>query len=162
MITLLLMHSICYSHVAAVDIIFVIDGSDAMGKQNFITVLDFVLDIVNAFPISVEGVHVGLVIITDKAVMSFQLNLYTDKSTLNSVIRQTYYPGGKTDTGDAIAKAKYMFMESKREAAKVKYPMIIYILTLNIALAQSRLLQIIPYIIPEIQIVQSKNSICTM
>ena len=81
----------------------------------------FVRDIVNAFPVSVDGVHIGVVIISSEAKLSFHFGLYTDKSTIDSVITQIPFPGGSAATGAAILKAKTeLFQVSKREAAKVR------------------------------------------
>ena len=90
-----------------------------MGSENFPVALRFIRDIVSAFPISVDGVHVGMVLITTKPKVEFDLGVYTQKSTVNAVAMKTTYPGGKTETADAIAEAETLFEESGREAVKV-------------------------------------------
>jgi hypothetical protein len=106
--------------LAAVDLGFIIDGSANMGQANFKHALHFARDIVNAFPVSLNGVHIGLVLVSNEAKLSFRFNLYTSKSVVGAVILQTPYQGGNSATGAAISKAKTMlFDSSKREAAKV-------------------------------------------
>ena len=106
--------------LAAVDLGFIIDGSDTMGEENFKRALHFARDIVNAFPVSLDGVHIGLVVVSKEAELVFRFNLYTSKSIVGAVMLQTPYPGGSSATGAAISKAKTtLFDASKREAAKV-------------------------------------------
>jgi hypothetical protein len=106
--------------LAAVDLGFIIDDSDTMGHANFKRALHFARDIVNAFPVSVEGVHIGLVVVSNEAMLYFRFNLYTSKSIVGAVIMQAPYRGGTSATGAAITKAKTtLFDASKREAAKV-------------------------------------------
>ena len=91
-----------------------------MGQANFNRALHFARDIVNAFPVSAEGVHIGLVIVSNEAILYFRFNLYTSKSIVGAVILQAPYQGGSSATGAAITKAKTtLFDTSKREAAKV-------------------------------------------
>ena len=110
----------CYLSLAAVDLGFIIDGSDSMGEANFKRALRFSRDIVNAFPVSLDGVHIGLVVVSNEAILVFRFDLYTSKSVVDAVILQTPFRGGTSATGAAISKAKtFLFDASKREAAKV-------------------------------------------
>ena len=105
---------------AAIDLGFIIDGSDTMGEGNFKRALHFARDIVNAFPVSLEGVHVGLVVVSNEAMLIFRFSLYNSKSVVGAVMLQTPYRGGSSATGAAISKAKTtLFDASKREAVKV-------------------------------------------
>ena len=91
-----------------------------MGEGNFKRALQFCRDIVNAFPISRNGVRIGLVVVSNEAVLVFRFYLYTSKSIVGAVILQTPFQGGSSATGAAIFKAKtLLFDTSKREAAKV-------------------------------------------
>jgi hypothetical protein len=91
-----------------------------MGHANFKRALHFAREIVNAFPVSLDGVRIGLVIVSSDAVLYFRFNLYTSKSIVGAVILQAPYPGGSSATGAAITKTKTtLFDASKREAAKV-------------------------------------------
>lgn len=93
-----------------------------MGKQNFKLALFFVRNVVNAFPVSLDGFHVGVVLISTEAMLAFHFDLYTDKSTVGSVIVHMPFPGGSAATGAAIAKAETsLFEASKREAARVRH-----------------------------------------
>ena len=91
-----------------------------MGEANFKRALQFSRDIVNAFPVSLDGVHIGLVVASNEAILVFRFNLYTSKSIVGAVLLQTPFQGGSSATGAAISKAKsLLFDTSKREAAKV-------------------------------------------
>ncbi|XP_028412170.1 cochlin-like isoform X2 [Dendronephthya gigantea] len=85
---------------------FLIDGSINAGEDNFNKQLTFVRKLCNRFPITKNGVHVGLGVISDDGLVAFNLKENTDNSSVNAAIDKLTYPGGASNLGKAIAKTR--------------------------------------------------------
>ena len=102
-----------------VDIGFLIDGSSRVTVLNFKYFLEYVKMVVHAFPISKEGIHVGLAVITSKGNgIVFGFNKYTDSLSMDPAIDATVYPGSDATVGESLAKVKdELFVTSSRTGA---------------------------------------------
>lgn len=91
-----------------VDLVFLVDGSSSVPKANFIYILNAVKYICSAFPISKDDIHVGLGVISTTLEISFDLDKYFTKPTLNSAIDSITYPGGNgiLNLGQAFVATK--------------------------------------------------------
>ena len=84
------------------DIVFLLDASGSIGNLSFERQLDFVSQYVNIFPIGTNDVQIGIVIYSDLPHLEFNLNNYTDSTSLQSAIQNIPYIRGTTNTAGAI------------------------------------------------------------
>uniref|UniRef100_A0AC35TFU5 EGF-like domain-containing protein n=1 Tax=Rhabditophanes sp. KR3021 TaxID=114890 RepID=A0AC35TFU5_9BILA len=85
------------------DLVFLIDGSGSIGSRVFQSeVLRFVAEFVDLFDIGPDKTRVGLIQYSDQIRHEFDLNQYSDKTSLLKAISTTEYLTGLTRTGAAI------------------------------------------------------------
>ena len=89
--------------IEGLDIVFVLDASGSIGANNFRSMIDTVVNIVNSLTIGPNKTRVAVVRFSTTASLLFNLNTYTQKSTLISAIRRIGYSRGFTDTAAALA-----------------------------------------------------------
>jgi len=78
--------SVCTSPV---DLGFLIDASGSIGPKDFLTILDFVAMIVDAFAIGPSGTHVGVIYYSDTAITKFDFNKFKGQElTKENVIKE--------------------------------------------------------------------------
>lgn len=97
---------LCFTavHVNKRDIIFLLDGSDNVGKNNFPYVRDFVTNLVNSLDVGSDNIRVGLVQFSDTPVTEFSLDTYQTKSELLAHLRSLQLKGGSgLNTGSALS-----------------------------------------------------------
>ena len=76
------------------DIVFVLDSSGSLGKDNFGRVKQFVINIVNALDIGENLTHVGVITYSNYPTRRIKLDQFTTKQDLVKAIAQIpYYPG---------------------------------------------------------------------
>ena len=85
-----------------IDITFVVDTSGSISVTNFQYVREFIEDIVLEMNIGLDNSRVAVILFSDRAALSFNLNRYTDKSLLVSSINRLPYSGGGTDIPEAL------------------------------------------------------------
>ncbi|EDL92063.1 procollagen, type VI, alpha 3 (predicted), isoform CRA_d [Rattus norvegicus] len=91
-------------HVNKRDIIFLLDGSDNVGKNNFPYVRDFVTNLVNSLDVGSDNIRVGLVQFSDTPVTEFSLDTYQTKSELLAHLRRLQLKGGTgLNAGSALS-----------------------------------------------------------
>ena len=75
--------------------------------------------IVHAFPVSKEGIHIGLAVVSSKGKnVVFGFNKYTDSLSMDPAIDATNYPNSDAIVGESIAKVKdELFVTSSRTGA---------------------------------------------
>lgn len=103
----------------AFDLAFVVDGSNVIDEQgvgNFRKCLEFVKEILRSFPVSIGGVHAGLITYGENARMNFNFDTVLDQSSLESTIDSVSYPGTESHTGNALETAMVrLFPHSGRQ-----------------------------------------------
>ena len=68
------------------------------------------------FPITKNGVRVGLGVISDDGLVAFNLKENQDNSSVNAAIDKLTYPGGASNLGKALTKTRgWIFQTSSRE-----------------------------------------------
>lgn len=82
---------------------FVLDASGSIGTSNFASMINAVVNIVNSLTIGSNKTRVAVVRFSGSASLLFNLNTYTQKSTLISAIRGITYTRGGTNTAAALA-----------------------------------------------------------
>lgn len=75
------------------DIAFLLDGSLAITKDNFINFLSFVKSTSASLNVSKEGTHVALAVYGDKAELIIDFNYHYNQSSLDNVVDGIVYPG---------------------------------------------------------------------
>lgn len=81
------------------DLVFLVDGSWSVGRNNFRYILDFMVALVSAFDIGEEKTRVGVVQYSSDTRTEFNLNQYFRRSDLLDAIKRIPYKGGNTMTG---------------------------------------------------------------
>ena len=89
--------------IVGLDIVFVLDASGSIREANFVSMINAVINIVNSLTIGPEKTRVAVVRFSSSATLLFNLNTYTQKSTLVQAIRGISYTGGGTNTHEALA-----------------------------------------------------------
>ena len=88
--------------IAGVDLVFVLDSSSSIGSTNFFKIIEFVSKVVNALKIGPTRSQVGIVVYSTNVSIPFNLNTYSNKTSLLSAIDDISYIGGGTDTAQAL------------------------------------------------------------
>ncbi|XP_061479123.1 collagen alpha-1(XII) chain isoform X1 [Rhineura floridana] len=113
---------------AVTDLIFLVDGSWSVGRNNFKYILDFIITLVSAFDIGEDKTRVGVVQYSSDTRTEFNLNQYLNKRDLIEAIQRIPYKGGNTMTGEAIDYLiKNTFTESS--GARKGFPKVAIIIT---------------------------------
>nr|XP_021484130.1 collagen alpha-1(XII) chain [Meriones unguiculatus] len=110
------------------DLVFLVDGSWSVGRNNFKYILDFIVALVSAFDIGEEKTRVGVVQYSSDTRTEFNLNQYYRREDLLAAIKKIPYKGGNTMTGDAIDYlVKNTFTESA--GSRAGFPKVAIIIT---------------------------------
>ena len=85
------------------DVVFVIDRSGSIGRDNFQQIRRFVSNITTElFRNSISPPAVGVIVFSSNADVEFPLQSHSDLSSLLSDIASIRYPGGNTNTSGAL------------------------------------------------------------
>ena len=120
---------VCKQEVKA-DIVFLVDGSWSIGKENFQQIQDFLHTLVNSFSVSPDQVRIGLAQYSTDPRTEFLLNTFQDKQEILEYIKKLPYKGGGTMTGlglDFILKEQ--FVEQAGSRARRGVPQIAVVIT---------------------------------
>jgi collagen type XII alpha len=102
-----------------VDIVFVIDGSTSVGVDDFKISINFIIDIIDSFPVTPWGVQIGFVVVQPADQIVVDLGDYKEKAHVDAAIRQVVYPNGDNSVGAALTQAKKVLDGSKRAVPKL-------------------------------------------
>ncbi|XP_062574789.1 cartilage matrix protein-like [Saccostrea cucullata] len=91
------------------DVVFLLDSSCSVGKNNFQKLKHFVSDVTYNLDINKNGVQMGVETYECKVHTNFELKRYHNKVQVQNAINNIDYKPGGTNTGDAI---KHMWMRS--------------------------------------------------
>ncbi|XP_066303182.1 uncharacterized protein [Branchiostoma lanceolatum] len=105
--------------IPGMDMVFVLDGSGSVGADNFETVKDFVVSVVDGFEIGRSRTRIGVVQYSNEVVNEFNLTEYDNKPDVQSAISNITYLQGRTYTGAAL---RYMTDFSFSEEAGARPP----------------------------------------
>ncbi|XP_028680004.2 collagen alpha-1(VII) chain isoform X1 [Erpetoichthys calabaricus] len=91
-------------NVAAADIVFLVDGSSSIGRNNFQEIKKFMEGIVSPFEnaVSTTGVRFGAVQYSDDSRVEFTLTAHRNGTEVISAVRNLQYKGGNTRTGGGL------------------------------------------------------------
>ncbi|KAF7655536.1 hypothetical protein LDENG_00054530 [Lucifuga dentata] len=110
------------------DLVFLVDGSWSVGRQNFKYIRSFISAMVGAFQIGEDKTRVGVVQYSNDARTEFKLNEHLTRAALLRAITNLPYKGGNTMTGNAL---DYLLKNSFTEAAgsRTGFPKVAIIIT---------------------------------
>ncbi|XP_053142880.1 collagen alpha-1(XII) chain isoform X4 [Hemicordylus capensis] len=113
---------------AVTDLVFLVDGSWSVGRNNFKYILDFIVTLVSAFDIGEEKTRVGIVQYSSDTRTEFNLNQYFEKRDLIEAIKNIPYKGGNTMTGEAV---DYLIKNTFTESAGARkgFPKVAIVIT---------------------------------
>uniref|UniRef100_A0A3P8ZT38 Collagen, type VI, alpha 3 n=1 Tax=Esox lucius TaxID=8010 RepID=A0A3P8ZT38_ESOLU len=113
------------------DIVFLVDGSINLGKENFKVVMEFILNLIDLFYTEHDDLQFGLAHYTTDVTDVFYLNTYKNKDDITSAINHTEYKGGrKINTGAAIRHVQEnQFVKEKGSRKDKNVPQILMVVT---------------------------------
>ncbi len=93
-----------------VDLCLIIDSSGSIrdnnppdgSVDNWQLQLEFLADLVQAFDIGPDQTRVGAVVFSERVMLEFSLDTYTDASQLSNAIRNIAYLGETTNTPEGL------------------------------------------------------------
>ena len=105
---------------ASSDVVFILDSSTSVGKENFQKVLTFVKDFLSDADIDSGNVRVAVVIYSSKVQVQFYLNRYRKKEEVLDAIDRIPYIAGSTNTyGGLNTMKEVMFSAANGDRANV-------------------------------------------
>ncbi|XP_067844020.1 collagen alpha-3(VI) chain-like [Heptranchias perlo] len=113
-----------------VDIVFLLDGSINIGRQNFHYLTEFVNNIVDAIYVDDESLQVGVVQYNSDVSDEFFLNTYKTRDDVLKAIEDIQFKGGRTlNTGAALRHVKNAhFIKSAGSRIEEGVPQIAFLL----------------------------------
>uniref|UniRef100_A0A8C1U7J2 Matrilin-1 n=1 Tax=Cyprinus carpio TaxID=7962 RepID=A0A8C1U7J2_CYPCA len=88
---------------AAIDVVFLIDGSKSVRPENFELVKKWIILIIDKLDVSETNTHVGLVQYSSTVKQEFPLGRYNNKKALKEAVKKMDYMERGTMTGQAIS-----------------------------------------------------------
>uniref|UniRef100_A0AAY5EFM5 VWFA domain-containing protein n=1 Tax=Electrophorus electricus TaxID=8005 RepID=A0AAY5EFM5_ELEEL len=85
------------------DLVFILDTSSSVGKDNFEKIRQWVANLVESFDIGEDKTRVAVVRYSDRPTTEFNLARYKSLEEVKRASRNIRYLGGNTKTGDAIS-----------------------------------------------------------
>lgn len=92
--------------MGAVDLVFLVEGSNAVNESLFRIMLDIVKDVWNRFPVSFQETHVGLVVYGSDTQIEFNLRDHYNTSKINEALASVLKPTGVSLAGEALSVVK--------------------------------------------------------
>ncbi|XP_017708574.1 PREDICTED: collagen alpha-1(XXII) chain [Rhinopithecus bieti] len=84
------------------DLVFLLDTSSSVGKEDFEKVRQWVANLVDTFEVGPDRTRVGVVRYSDRPTTAFELGLFGSREEVKAAARRLAYHGGNTNTGDAL------------------------------------------------------------
>ncbi|XP_061158183.1 collagen alpha-1(XII) chain-like isoform X19 [Syngnathus typhle] len=113
---------------AIADLVFLVDGSWSVGRENFKHIRSFIASLAGAFDIGEDKTRVAVVQYSTDTRTEFPLTRYTRRGDLIQAINSLPYKGGNTMTGDAIEYLLQNIFTEETGSRKV-FPKIAMIIT---------------------------------
>ncbi|XP_053113872.1 von Willebrand factor isoform X2 [Hemicordylus capensis] len=89
--------------VFSVDIVFVVEGSDKVGKENFSLIKEFIARTIREMDIGIETIHIAIIQYSLTVTMEYSFSGRQSKEDLIKKVREIKYHGGNaTNTGEAV------------------------------------------------------------
>ncbi|XP_073702285.1 collagen alpha-3(VI) chain isoform X3 [Garra rufa] len=113
------------------DIVFLVDGSINLGKDNFKEVMEFILNLIDLFYTERDNLRIGLAHYATDVTDVFYLNTYKNKDDIiNGITRAEYKGGREIKTGNAIRYVQKTHFVKERGSRKDEgVPQILMVVT---------------------------------
>ncbi|XP_067265217.1 collagen alpha-3(VI) chain-like isoform X2 [Chanodichthys erythropterus] len=115
----------------AADIVFLVDGSINLGRDNFKEVMEFILNLIDLFFTERDKLQIGLAHYATDVTDVFYLNTYKNKDDIINAITRAEYKGGREiKTGNAIRHVqKTHFIKERGSRKDEGIPQILMVVT---------------------------------
>merc|ERR1712226_759419 len=104
---------------ADMDVVFMLDSSGSVMKENWVKMLSFIQIIVTKLDIAADKTRVGLISYGNRAYTEIALGELNDKNALLSAIGTVEWKDEWTNTPDALGEAKNEFIRASRSSTKI-------------------------------------------
>ncbi|XP_040479735.1 von Willebrand factor A domain-containing protein 2 [Ursus maritimus] len=111
---------------AAVDVLFLIDGSHSVGKGSFERSKHFAIMVCDALDINPERVRVGALQFSSAPRLEFPLDWFSSQQEVKAKIKRMVFKGGRTETGLAL---KYLLRRGFPGGRNASVPQILVVVT---------------------------------
>ncbi|KAI4893678.1 hypothetical protein NFI96_020049, partial [Prochilodus magdalenae] len=113
------------------DIVFLVDGSINLGRDNFKVVMEFIINLIDLFFTERDNLRIGLAHYATDVTDVFYLNTYDNKDDIINAIGRAEYKGGRRiNTGNAIRHIQQAhFVKEKGSRKDEGVPQILMIVT---------------------------------
>ncbi|KAM9618268.1 von Willebrand factor A domain-containing protein 2 [Trichechus inunguis] len=111
---------------AAVDVLFLLDGSHSVGKRSFERSKHFAITVCDALDISPERVRVGVFQFSSTPHLEFPLDSFATRQEVKVKIKRMVFKGGSTETGLAL---KYLLRNGFPGGRNASVPQILIVVT---------------------------------
>ncbi|XP_047618066.1 von Willebrand factor A domain-containing protein 2 [Phacochoerus africanus] len=111
---------------AAVDILFLIDGSHSIGKGSFERSKHFAITVCDALDVDPARVRVGAVQFGSTPRLEFPLDAFSTQQEVKAEIKRMAFKGGRTETGLAL---KYLLRKGFPGGRNASVPQVLLIVT---------------------------------
>ncbi|XP_036191795.1 von Willebrand factor A domain-containing protein 2 isoform X3 [Myotis myotis] len=111
---------------AAVDVLFLIDGSHSIGKGSFERAKHFAITVCAALDINPERVRVGAVQFSSAPWLEFPLDSLSTQQEVKTKLKRMVFKGGRTETGLAL---KYFLRRGFPGGRNASVPQVLIIIT---------------------------------
>ena len=92
--------------IGPVDLVFLVEGSDAVNETLFRMMLDIVKDVCNRFPVSLQETHAALVVYGTNTQIEFNLRDHYNTSKINEALKSVLKSTGVTLAGKALSAVR--------------------------------------------------------
>ena len=86
--------------------IFLLDSSGSVGRDNFELLKQFVISVTSSFVIGPNDTQVGVIVFSNRVRVEFPLNQYSDEASLHEAIQNILFIGGDRDTAAGLSALK--------------------------------------------------------
>nr|KAF6459710.1 von Willebrand factor A domain containing 2 [Rousettus aegyptiacus] len=111
---------------AAMDVLFLIDGSHSIGKGSFERAKHFAITVCDALDINPERVRVGAFQFSSVPRLEFPLDSLSTQQEVKAKLKRMVFKGGRTETGLAL---KYLLHRGFPGGRNVSVPQVLIIIT---------------------------------
>ncbi|XP_042600717.1 collagen alpha-1(XXVIII) chain-like [Cyprinus carpio] len=101
------------------ELIFIIDGSESIGPENFELVKEFVNTLIDRMSVSHEATNVGVVLFSHMDVVVTSLQQLSNHASIKAAVRRMPYLGEGTFTGSAVRRATQLFRDAWQGTRKI-------------------------------------------
>lgn len=115
--------------LVALDLAFVVDGSNSVGPDTFKYIIEFIKFIYHVLPVSAKGTHIGMVSFSNIGNMVFNFRQHRTIKSLDMAINQLKLPGGTSNNVGAGLAATHsqLFGTSGRKRKNVKKAVVTFL-----------------------------------